>query len=394
MKKIILGVCATSLFAVSNAQDCGSRYHDLLFSSATKTTVTYSTVTNQDMDIFVPDGDSETNRPLIVWAHGGSFYGGSKADGDVATLAQSFAKRGYVTASINYRLTSNMLDLLDSTNAFPVVLRAVADAKAAVRYLRANAATYGIDTNNVYFGGNSAGSIIGINYVFLNDLSKATPLLESVINNNGGMEGDAGNYGPSSKIKVLVNLAGGILSPNWIDNTTNIPVVSCHGDADGTIPIDCGRVLNGTSNIAICGSQAMEPNLSANGIANELHVWANAGHCPWSSNPNDLTKVDSIVRDFLYPYAACGLEPSGIKTIDNNHLISVYPNPAQNVINIAIENTTAVIENVRLYNVLGQTAYSGNETKISTGALQNGIYFVEVLFKDNQRAVKRVEVLK
>src|SRR5690606_38582778 len=141
-----------------------------------------------------------------------------------------------------------------------------------------------------------------------------------------------------SKIKVLVNLAGGILSPDWIDNTTNIPVVSCHGDADGTIPIDCGRVLNGTSNIAICGSQAMEVKLSEQGIANELHVWSNGGHSPWSGNSNDLAKADSIVRDFLYPYAACGLEPSGVKTIDNNHLVSVYPNPAQNVINIAVEN--------------------------------------------------------
>jgi len=56
------------------------------------------------MDIYQPTGDIETARPLIIWAHGGSFQSGTSADADVVALSQAFAKKGFVCASINYRL--------------------------------------------------------------------------------------------------------------------------------------------------------------------------------------------------------------------------------------------------------------------------------------------------
>ena len=62
------------------------------------------------LDVYEPNGDtlangdSVTDRPLVLLAHGGSFIGGSKTGSDVVPLAESFAKMGYVVASINYRL--------------------------------------------------------------------------------------------------------------------------------------------------------------------------------------------------------------------------------------------------------------------------------------------------
>ena len=58
------------------------------------------------MDIYTPDGDTEINRPLILFIHGGSFYGGDKSSVDCQDFCKEFAKKGYVTASVNYRLVS------------------------------------------------------------------------------------------------------------------------------------------------------------------------------------------------------------------------------------------------------------------------------------------------
>ena len=105
------------------------------------------------MDIYQPTGDVETARPLIVWAHGGSFIGGTSADADVATLSQAFAKKGYVCASINYRLG---LTPFDSVGAVKAVLRAVQDMKASIRFFykdKLTTDTYKIDTNNIFIGG-------------------------------------------------------------------------------------------------------------------------------------------------------------------------------------------------------------------------------------------------
>src|SRR4051812_27343269 len=120
MKKQLLALC-TILFLSqpwnSDAQAiqnyCGSaRYDTEVFSAVTvKSDTAYGSNTDVNgsnviltMDIYQPAGDTAEIRPLIVWAHGGSFIGGTKNDGDVTSLCNHFAKRGYVCASINYRL--------------------------------------------------------------------------------------------------------------------------------------------------------------------------------------------------------------------------------------------------------------------------------------------------
>ena len=64
---------------------CDGRYQTEIFSSVTKTTVNYSDVyadNAHEMDIYIPDGDTEINRPVILYMHGGSFYGGDKTSTD------------------------------------------------------------------------------------------------------------------------------------------------------------------------------------------------------------------------------------------------------------------------------------------------------------------------
>jgi carboxylesterase type B len=56
------------------------------------------------MNIYEPDGDTLSRRPLIILAFGGSFTFGSRTSPDILKLCNAFAKKGYVTSTIDYRL--------------------------------------------------------------------------------------------------------------------------------------------------------------------------------------------------------------------------------------------------------------------------------------------------
>ena len=94
----------------------------------------------QKLDLYVPDEGE--NLPLIIWIHGGAWRGGNKTH----YVPMAFLKPGYAGASINYRLSQHAI--------FPAQIE---DVKAAVRWLRANAATYRLDPNRFTAWGSSAG---------------------------------------------------------------------------------------------------------------------------------------------------------------------------------------------------------------------------------------------
>jgi acetyl esterase/lipase len=94
----------------------------------------------QKLDLYLPS--PEGKHPLVIWVHGGAFRMGSKDPCPALWLLQD----GYAVASINYRLSQHAL--------FPAQIE---DCKAAVRWLRAHAAQYGLDSNHIGAWGASAG---------------------------------------------------------------------------------------------------------------------------------------------------------------------------------------------------------------------------------------------
>jgi acetyl esterase/lipase len=111
----------------------------------TEKDVEYSAVgASQKMDIVWPRDTSSVPRPAVLLVHGGGFRAGSKES--YLPLATKLAERGYVAATINYRLAPQY--------PFPA---AVEDVKAAVRFLRANAGKYNIDAKHIGALGGSAG---------------------------------------------------------------------------------------------------------------------------------------------------------------------------------------------------------------------------------------------
>jgi hypothetical protein len=103
-----------------------------------------STAGTQKLDLYLPAGEGPF--PVIVNIHGGGFKLGDKGMVDNG-IGKAFLNAGYAIASIDYRLSGEA--------KFPA---AVLDAKAAVRFLRANAAKYNLDPNKIVaFGENRQG---------------------------------------------------------------------------------------------------------------------------------------------------------------------------------------------------------------------------------------------
>ena len=107
--------------------------------------VTYASIGDRELrlDVYAPSTKPASPIPAIVWVHGGGWRGGSKNGiGRSAPILSS----GYGLVSVEYRLSGEAL--------FPA---AIADVKAAMRWVRANASKYGFDPSRLGAWGSSAG---------------------------------------------------------------------------------------------------------------------------------------------------------------------------------------------------------------------------------------------
>ncbi|AHM58502.1 lipoprotein [Flammeovirgaceae bacterium 311] len=96
------------------------------------------------LDLYHPEQMGKKGHPVVVLVHGGGWRTGDKVL--TRPMAQQLAAKGYVTAAVEYRLSPEA--------AYPA---AVHDIKAAIRWLRANAGKYSIDTSRIAIYGTSAG---------------------------------------------------------------------------------------------------------------------------------------------------------------------------------------------------------------------------------------------
>ena len=213
-------------FIYSYNSQCNGRYENEIFSSVSVSTVNYCDVYidgEHEMDIYTPDGDTETSRPVVLYLHGGAFYGGDKILTDCVDFCTSMAKKGYVAISANYRLNQNPVAFIYSQEEqFRTVLKAISDIKASIRYLRKDNATgnaLGIDPNAIFVGGYSAGAVLSIHLAYIDQISDmpTSPInVQNLIANIGGtLEGDGGNVGYSSAVNGVFSFAGAINDLNF-----------------------------------------------------------------------------------------------------------------------------------------------------------------------------------
>jgi hypothetical protein len=361
-------------------------------------TVIYSTPYNLMMDIYQPTGDTYAERPLIILAHGGSFISGTRSDdGSVDSLCVRFARRGYVTASIDYRLASPFdMFSADSTPSINAVVKAISDGKAAIRYFVKDAATtntYKIDTNNIFIGGNSAGAVLYMHVGYLADTTECPSYLLTAMNANGGFEGNSGNPGYTTKNKAVVDLAGALNKSSFV-GPFDKPSVNFQGTADNIVPYNCGYPLGGACHVQLCGMGTLEPVMTTNGVYHMTKIFTGDSHVPWDSDPAKFKTVDSLTTIFLYNLVCTNV--ASVNEVHANTEVDIYPNPASERINISAAQPA---QEVTVYDGTGRMVMhvegaGKGSYELNTAGLVQGVYFIKLRFSDknNIPVVKRVVI--
>ena len=295
--KYILTLIIFTLFIGAHAQ----QWVDKKYNYDSTLNVVYGSAINFNggidtlrMDIYRPvcdDISQSAKRPLLVWIHGGAFLAGDKNDASITRLCKQFAKRGYVTVSLSYRLgfvsddaawscnfpNYSCVFAADSAEWIRAWYRGVQDAKGALRYLANRNSQLNIDINNVFVAGESAGALIALGVGLMDTVVERMPqtfAISAVQNPNSNTANCAHNVGKtfttasvprpdlggidgiiepttlSYTIKGIGNMYGAMFS-NLLKNhkagVSKPSIYSFHQPCDMVVPIDSGKVFAGLS---------------------------------------------------------------------------------------------------------------------------------------------------
>ncbi len=202
--------------------------------------------TSLKLDLYLPKKLKGT-PPVLIFVHGGGWSKGGR--NDYRYYCIKFAERGYIVATISYRLRDVAL--------FPA---AIEDTKCAVRWVRANAESFGGDPNRIAIVGGSAGGHLAMMTGYSADDKE--------------FEGSGGNADVSSRVQAVVNLYGPVdvtksyarthktitrylgksyeeapelykrCSPLTFVTADDSPTLIFHGSIDDLVPIEQAEILD------------------------------------------------------------------------------------------------------------------------------------------------------
>lgn len=292
-----------------SAQD---RYLDPVFSTVNKSTAIYGynytvlplavpgghTVKQPlVMQVYSPAGDTQTDRPLIIYLHTGNFFpfpqngscGGTLIDSANVEFATRLAKMGYVVAVADYRLGWNPFSDQELVRRFTLInaaYRGVQDVRSCIRYFRKNVAVdgndYGIDPNKIVVWGQGTGGYLSLATGYLDSFNEIyttadpnkfrlpspvgfIPMVRQEYNGDifgeqaapGIVDAAYNSYtnipigdtlyvqntpGYDSKFSLAVNMGGALGDSSWM-RPGDVPLISYHVPSDFFAP--CGTdILN------------------------------------------------------------------------------------------------------------------------------------------------------
>ena len=335
--------------------------------------------TKQMLDLYIPSGVNSPT-PLIIHIHGGAFMGGSKGIAEQGSF-RTFYNAGYICADINYRLSGDSI--------WPAQLF---DCKTAVRFLKAHADLYHIDTCRIGLIGESAGGhLVSITGTTGND-----PSVEGL---------HLGSAGVSSRVQAVVDLFGptdflqmdgheGIGCTSANHNAANSPESILLGCALPTCPervesanpmhyldsddpqvfVSCG---DHDCLVAPYSSLLFDAALTEKNVTHTYELIAGQGHGGsfWHS-----TAQDAKYLEFFNAALADGCNTTDIKERDiKRSKISIFPNPATS--GFTLELPADEYFDIQMKDLTGRNVYQQMQVTgshhISISDFPAGLYLIE-----------------
>ncbi len=271
MNRIVGMLIVFALFAGKTEGQNPVRYLQPIFEKVDiQEDVEFGEVTNFEgkaekllLDIYAPEGDTETIRPVILLFHGGGFRpGNDKKQSYIVKFAKDFAQRGYVCISINYRIRNAPREDKKGT-----IADALQDAMTGLNWIKSNQQKLKIDTKKIIIGGGSAGGMLAVNFCCKDNTAAEKWDKDGIIG--------------------LVNLWGSPDSTYMFSaiDKNDSPIITVHGTADKLVPYE--------------NSLQLTRELEQNGIRNELVTIEGGEHTPVKYYADFSVKIASFLFSLL-----------------------------------------------------------------------------------------------
>lgn len=237
-------------------------------------------------------------RPLIIGLHGSGFldtcfFEPCYVKYSENVLSRYFASQGFVTASIQYRLASPLSikpTKIDDEKLKEIHYKAVQDARKAIKYIFENAEKFGVDTDNIFLIGASAGAITALHAAYLDDEEAPKNLIETY-----------GKLEKKEKIKGVISLSGAIYDLSYLGGGDKIPLMIVHGKDDSIVPFEKGFYLGIKHLTPVFGGKAVFDEALKLGIPAKGYFY-DFGHAYPS---NVLKDIFMNANDFIVENLNC-----------------------------------------------------------------------------------------
>ncbi len=275
---------------VANPSLAQERYLDSLFSVRMET-FTYAQKPDEtlDMDVYMPQENSETQRPVLLYVHGGGFSGGQRNGERGNRFFRQLAQKGYVVATMSYTLTmkGKSFSCDQPTPNKIKTFRAVGnDIARATQFLNSKSTELGIDTTQLVLAGSSAGAEAVLHAAYWSEtrVAEGTSLLSETFRYAG-----------------VISMAGALVSLDWVTAESAIPTQLFHGTCDNLVPY--GEASHHYCQVGepgympLYGPEAITDKLRELGKSYYLYTVCRGRH-EWAGRP--LANNVAEITDFLY----------------------------------------------------------------------------------------------
>lgn len=276
-----------------------TRYIDSVFENVTSTTYNYS-VKGKDtlkLDLYEPENDSLPKRPLFVIMHGGGFNSGERNTKSLISLAENVAKKGFVVASIDYRLLGKNKFFncsYPASKKLKVYSNGADDLLSALEYLIKYKSNFKIDDSKIILLGISAGAGAILNITYNREL---------VIKN-------LKRYA-HIKPAAVISISGAVLNADLISKKNDTPGIFYHGVDDKVIPYDKGPhqscKLKSKGVLMLDGSYRIVEKLESYNASFLFYSYLNQGHYNLDLPNNDIRQAFLFINKVVFenkPYHA------------------------------------------------------------------------------------------